>query len=178
MRFSVTLPFQLAWDLIAWCGQGIGVGEPALLCVLPTADWAEHPEGNGLAVTPPRLTLLLLSYHSGHSAPRCKRESPLGPAERVKEGCVATSAWEGLRTRARSEKARSEVRQAGSQCYWCRRRSLPPLLCTIAQPHASSAAHLQQVAMEVEVPNCKCGQPAELRTVRKEGPNHGRTFWG
>ena len=52
MRFSVTLPFQLAWDLIAWYGQGIGVGEPALLCVLPTADWAEHPEGNGLAVTP------------------------------------------------------------------------------------------------------------------------------
>lgn len=41
-------------------------------------------------------------------------------------------------------------------------------------------ARLQEVEaeMEVEVPNCKCGQPAELRTVKKEGPNQGRAFWG
>ncbi|KAL4442762.1 hypothetical protein ABPG77_006756 [Micractinium sp. CCAP 211/92] len=27
-------------------------------------------------------------------------------------------------------------------------------------------------------PKCRCGEPAELRTVRKEGPNQGRHFWG
>ncbi|KAL4424200.1 hypothetical protein ABPG75_001501 [Micractinium tetrahymenae] len=29
-----------------------------------------------------------------------------------------------------------------------------------------------------EPPQCRCGQPAEPRTVRKEGPNQGRQFWG
>lgn len=30
----------------------------------------------------------------------------------------------------------------------------------------------------MSVPECKCGEPAKLCTVKKEGPNQGKQFWG
>lgn len=115
---------------------------------------------------------------SPKGAPRPSREA----LQRSARPSQAPAACEARSDRPLGARVRSPTTVPPSPTARRRRLPLPPLPLTPRPTHLSACAtpvcRLQAAKMEVEVPNCKCGQPAELRTVKKEGPNQGRPFWG
>eukprot|EP00403_Amphidinium_massartii_P008089 CAMPEP_0178419438 /NCGR_PEP_ID=MMETSP0689_2-20121128/25610_1 /TAXON_ID=160604 /ORGANISM="Amphidinium massartii, Strain CS-259" /LENGTH=528 /DNA_ID=CAMNT_0020040875 /DNA_START=27 /DNA_END=1613 /DNA_ORIENTATION=+ len=65
----------------------------------------------------------------------------------------------------------------GEQCRFFQWADEPPAPSS-GNPHPQvQPGGGQQPPPNANTPPCNCGQPSAERTVRKEGPNTGRTFW-